>query len=82
MSEAMVATVSSALLEPDRSVRVILPESDGVQVMVVGLPASMAPPDGEVMGLLWATTVAARVAMAATMLEKRILLNCGVAQRD
>ena len=54
--QAMVVMVLSASLDPDRRVRVMVPWSDGCQVMVVGVPAERAPPEGEVMGLLCAAT--------------------------
>ena len=76
----MVVIVLSALLDPDRRVRVMVPESDGVQVMVVGVPAAKAPPDGEVMGLLCAATDDARAATAVKMAVNFILLGLKAAR--
>jgi hypothetical protein len=72
MLEAMVVTVFKALAEPDRRVSVIVPWSDGCQVMVVAEPAWRAPPVGAVIGLLWAETYEAKVATAAKMVENFI----------
>jgi len=56
MLEAIVPIVVRALLEPDRSFKVMVPESEGCQVMVVATPAWRAPPVGDVIGLLCAET--------------------------
>lgn len=71
MPEAMVVTVVRSLLSPERSNRVIVPWSVGVQEMVVEEPAVRVPPVGAVMGLDCAETRAAKAAMAVAKTEAK-----------
>jgi hypothetical protein len=73
----MTVPASSAPLLPDRSLRVMVPWSDGDHVMVVDEPAEMEPPVGEVMALDWAATRAPKAATAVAKSEvKRIVSTC------